>query len=134
VEKISWNNEIHSVGNRLMDEHHQQLFNLVNLFIDLYCEPDPQRKTYYDSLKKLSDYAQKHFRTEEWLLSEQNYPLLQEQEAEHSRFEDRVIRYTVQLDLNQLPELVQFLVEWLVHHILEEDMKYKPYLEGQAEE
>jgi hemerythrin len=68
-----------------------------------------------------------HFREEESLLKEAGYSELPTQEREHKAFLDQAVAFSKK-DLSDSrigSEIIMYLRSWLLHHILEEDMKYK---------
>jgi hemerythrin-like metal-binding protein len=73
------------------------------------------------------DYASSHFRAEEELLRQAGYSELPTQQREHKGFLDKAVEFSKQdlADPTICSQITSFLRAWLVHHILEEDMKYK---------
>ena len=133
MDAIVWNEAVHSVGHPLMDEHHQVLFDQVNRFVELYCQPDPSKIDYFNALVALSDFVNFHFSQEERMLAQIEYPNLDGQEAEHTKLVDKIVGYTTRLNLQDLPQLTEFLAHWLIQHILVEDMQYKAHVQRAAE-
>jgi len=130
--KFEWNPE-YSVGIKLLDYDHQELFATVDELRSAI-EEGTERKVFNPILNRLSKYAMEHFQREEHIMSEYGFPETAEHRHRHQEFTKLV--YSVRrLHINK-PEkvsynrLLKFLEHWLVHHILGEDMKYKSYLRG----
>ncbi len=83
------------------------------------------------TLNGLVNYTRTHFAYEEMLFRRFDY----EQQAEHLEVHQRMIgkvadfkqRYTSG-ERDIAPELLEFLKDWLYHHILEDDMAYSDHM------
>ena len=78
----------------------------------------------------MTDYALEHFRAEEYLLSEYGYEYKDLQVKQHEKFIETTKGFYSASDVgaNILSRaLLEYLSQWLVKHILEEDMKYKEF-------
>lgn len=132
METINWKNEF-SVGVKEMDEQHKKLLGMINRLIEeQHTLTDP--KTIADLLTKMTDYAQVHFRAEEFLMAEYGYEQKSVQEKQHQGFIDKTISFYSATDLgpNVLSvALLDYLGTWLVEHILQEDMKYTSFFQKQ---
>lgn len=129
MEQITWTEDF-SVGIPRLDEQHKQLVRMINRLIAA-----PGTKTKSESVSNLlndmTKYAQEHFRLEEDLMRERDYPHLDEQVAQHRAFRKKVADFcfATMLDAQSVPDIMlNYLRDWLVNHILECDMAYKPYL------
>ena len=133
MEIISWKNEF-SVGVKEMDEQHKKLIGMINRLIEeqkILTEP----KTIANLLTEMTDYAQVHFRAEEYLMAEYGYEHKTEQEQQHQEFIDKTIAFYSASDLgpNVLSTaLLDYLRIWLIEHILKEDMKYKEFFKSKG--
>ena len=77
-----------------------------------------------------------HFRDEEEAMAEITYPNLDEHKAIHGKLLNEVTTYKKRIDNNDeevVQEFYLFLRDWLLIHILEEDMKYKLVLATAAD-
>jgi hemerythrin len=130
---INWKDEF-SVGVEEMDNQHKKLFTMVNRLIEEQKQlTDP--KTIAELLTEMTDYAQEHFRAEEYLMAEYGFNRKVEQEKQHQAFIDKTISFYSASDIgpNILSNaLLDFLSEWLVDHILKEDMMYKDFFLGKG--
>ena len=82
-------------------------------------------------LARLTDYANDHFRAEEQLLEEYAYPDLADQKEEHKAYRLKIValcQVTISHEASVPAELLKFMNDWWVNHILETDMKYRPFL------
>ena len=127
--KIAWSPEL-SVGLFRLDEQHR---GLVDTFNNLLAAADARvdSEIVSDTLTKLTQYACEHFRDEELLLERAAYPGIEEQRKEHEQFRETIALCCVATSrgLGNVPrDLLAYLHDWLTHHLLEQDMKYKPFL------
>jgi len=133
MEAIVWDNSF-SVGVEAMDKQHQKLIEMVNRLLEEQKKvTDP--KTIAELLTKMTEYAEVHFRAEEYLMTKYGYEQLENQISQHNEFIDKTNIFLSATDIgaNILSQaLLQFLIDWLRHHILEEDMKYKDFLKEKA--
>jgi len=118
---IVWNDEF-SVGVPRMDAQHRRMIDLLNT-LHLSADADSAFK----AISGMFDYASLHFAAEEELLRQVGYSELHAQQREHQAFLSKASEFA-KADLHK-PELcaqiADFLRSWMLHHILEEDMKYK---------
>ncbi|EKV30465.1 hemerythrin-like protein [Caenispirillum salinarum AK4] len=79
-------------------------------------------------------YTDYHFQREERLLEEMAYPALDKQREEHAALRARVqdfrARHLAEPNPVLTVEIEDFLKTWMMSHILEEDMRYKPLFEA----
>jgi len=131
-ERFEWTKE-YSVGVRLLDYDHQELFDTVNE-LDSLVNNIADGESIEQIIDRLSRYATEHFQREEHVLSEYRFPDLSEHRKKHNDFA-RLI-FAVRHILANCPErlsqekLLMFLEKWLTRHIMSEDMKYRAYMKG----
>lgn len=130
MEHIEWNAN-YATGIPEIDAQHSYLFELTNRFIRGLASPTPQMSP-SDLLRELADYAQKHFAFEEQCMKESAYQHLEEHTKSHERLRQQIEQYAEELKRGTLraQELADFLRNWLVLHILREDMRYIPSVTG----
>ncbi len=126
---LEWSEE-YSVGNRLMDQQHQQILSLIN---DLHNHPAASIHSamFSDVLRRLGSYASTHLAAEEALLLQIEYPQLSEHKKLHAEYLERyedLLSALMRQEEDGAERLISFLIEWWVDHILAEDMKYRPYV------
>ncbi len=95
---LSWRID-YEVGVKQIDSEHQTLFNLINEFHDISARGDSSKKTPY-LLNALVAYAEEHFQHEEKLMSENDYPLLDQHSKQHSDLVDSIFTINERLESN----------------------------------
>jgi hemerythrin len=131
---VKWNDKF-SVGVAKFDEEHQRLFAMVN---DLFDGVNAGRGK--DVLASIAEgliaYARFHLANEERLLAHHGYPGLEGHKAQHRKLTRAVQRIQERLDAGATDamarEVVRFLNEWLVQHILGTDKAYSAFLNGKG--
>ena len=127
---LTWTEE-YSVGVKELDDHHRQLFSLLNNNLKSVIENNGKSKTIAADLKKLQEYAVTHFKTEENLFLKINYPDAKAHLREHEEFRKELRKLDTLADgtddLATL-KLLLFLSTWFTKHIMTVDKKYIPYL------
>ncbi|MDP7287788.1 MAG: bacteriohemerythrin [Phycisphaerae bacterium] len=133
MEQIVWTEEF-SVGVEKLDEQHKILIGMINKLIR-----DPQAatrsETVSDVLGEMTNYALEHFAFEENLMAEHGYPQSKGHVKEHRAFQETTSKFctATAVDVLGVPEmLLEHLSEWLVHHILEIDMAYRPFFQERS--
>ena len=82
-------------------------------------------------LKRMADYAQIHFKDEEALMAEYGYPELEGHRSAHQYFITKVADFNRGFNLDQdslTEEMLFFLKDWLLTHIMETDKRYSSFL------
>mgnify|MGYP003485624235 CR=1 FL=1 len=121
--------EEYVTGIESVDAEHRRLFEIADEAYVLSKEEFLVDK--YDQvchiLREIKDYALQHFEHEEAYMASINYEGLETQKKTHEMFVDKLNEINLDdLDDNQqqyLIELVDFLLMWLVNHILKMDKK-----------
>lgn len=128
---LTWSDKM-SVGVEALDADHRKLMNFVN---ELHAAVRGRAATADVGriLDELIGYTEYHFEVEERLQKLARFPDLEEHRQAHEALKTKVyaLRETFRRDpkaLNNM-KVFDFLSDWLVRHILGDDMKYKPYLE-----
>lgn len=115
----------------MIDADHKRLFDLLNRvrFLDLAGD-DPQAVA--EALGELLTYTQTHFRREERLMELGHYPGIAQHRKLHEAFTDRIAEIIANFQLNpqavRIRNIYEMLSNWLVDHVLGEDMRLKPYV------
>jgi hemerythrin len=125
--KITWDDRL-SVGIKKLDEQHKELIRAINALIEN--DGVDEDEAVGNALDRMSRYADYHFKTEEQLMRQHAYPDYAAQESEHTEFKAKIASFCLDAMARKkaLPDqLLNYLVNWLTHHILESDMKYKSY-------
>ena len=122
--EIKWSEQF-SVGVRVLDEQHKRIIEMINAI-----QGRSDAGTMFDIVMRMFNYVPDHFKTEENLMRKCGYSELDQQIRQHKEF---LVKATDFAGRNfdkpgACAQVASYLREWLVHHILEEDMKYKPFL------
>jgi hemerythrin len=86
-------------------------------------------------LDRLVQYTTVHFAHEERLMSLHHYSGMAAHVAEHRALTTQVLAFQKNFDSGQVSltiEVLNFLKDWLKHHIAESDQKYAPFLKEKA--
>lgn len=127
--KLIWKSDFES-GVKSLDDEHKDLFALANSLMDYFLEPDSFALEMHQ-FDLMTSHVMEHFKNEEALLSEVNYPELDAHKKLHKKLCDKLSKNREKFFNGELKalEIFAFLVdEVLVDHILKEDVKYFPYL------
>ena len=118
----------YSVGVRRFDDAHNRLVEILNAFSAACTDNRPMREQ-MDLLLDLVRYAHYHFRDEEDLMRKTGYPDLELHRATHDQLFERVLGFTHDYFFERVEQaqLLQFLMDFLLGHILAEDMRYKDH-------
>ena len=128
---IQWNEKF-SVGVKRWDDHHKVLIDLINLLHDVL--NTSLDFTAIDKIfNELVKYVKYHFASEEKFFDRYKYPGTHLHKKKHVEFVNFVGESYTSLKstgyLLAAIELFNFLREWLIEHILKEDMKYKSFFQ-----
>lgn len=116
----------YKVGVKEFDEQHKKLIELINKLYDAM-KQGHGKDVLKSILNDLFEYTKYHFETEEKYFSDYNYPDKNEHVKVHNELRNKVIDLKNKLDNGTTVisgELMKFLKEWLVNHIMDSDKKY----------
>jgi hemerythrin-like metal-binding protein len=127
MEIITWRDTF-SVQVPSIDEQHKKLVELINdLYNKFYEGIDNQ---YLETLfSELEKYAVYHFDYEERFMELYGFKGYKEHKQEHESFKKKIGDYKQSLDAGKtkdIIDLVTFLKDWLLKHIMGTDQKYAP--------
>ena len=119
-----------SINVDTIDQQHKILIEIIN---DLHeAMAAGQGKTVMDDvLLRLIDYTRMHFSTEEHLMVQYDYSERIAHETQHFELTSQVGQLYIKVKENKMSvtiETMEFLKNWLNHHILETDKKLGVYL------
>ncbi|ABX42264.1 bacteriohemerythrin [Lachnoclostridium phytofermentans] len=115
-------------GITMIDEEHQKLFELADQLYDLLNNDFIHDKFDYivEVINGLKEYAKKHFKDEEEYMMSINYKRLFSHKIEHQAFLEKMEGLDLEsIDEDQKQtclELLGFVSDWLVNHILGNDI------------
>ena len=122
---IEWNDK-YSLNISLIDEKHKKLFEIINKAI-IAEKQSEIAKDVLGILDEMTEYALKHFETEERYMKEFNFPEYQTHRNEHINFTNNTIDYKNRIvggDFQIINEILEYLKQWLVNHIQVTDRQY----------
>jgi hemerythrin len=123
--------EEYKIGVQQIDEQHEKLFNLADkayLLLKDQFSIDKYDKI-IEIIEELKDYTAFHFKFEEEYMRSINYKRIFSQMVEHHKFIEKLESINLRhLDDDQdkgLANILDFLNNWLVEHILKGDKLIK---------
>lgn len=129
MELFSWKPEF-SVSNPTIDSQHKGLIDNINKLFEAMRTGKAENEI-NGILKSLQKYTITHFRHEESLMKQKEYPELTVHQAEHVRFTEQINSLIAEVESGKKTvsiELLKFLKEWLLNHILKVDMRYSSHI------
>lgn len=121
---LTWNDQL-LVGLDSVDGQHQKLVELINKLDELVAVGGDS-ESMVATVGELADYTAYHFRHEEELMAAADFnpELFAKHSKEHRRFVDKIrgVQSEAEHDRSAISrDLLDFLVDWLCHHILKTD-------------
>lgn len=130
--KLTWQDNF-SVGVKELDRQHKRLLELINDLSDK--NPDHSINNCFAVLNELIKYAQLHFATEESLMATHGYNDLHSHQNDHEAFTERIFELNQKLTsqgADIFPDLIIFVTEWYISHVLGTDKNYKNHFEAKG--
>jgi hemerythrin len=122
---IEWE-ERYAVSDRVIDNQHKVLFNIINKLYRAVLS-SVEKEVIEEIIEELVDYSFVHFEHEEKLFDKFDYENTDEHIKEHEgfickikEFEDKITNKDSKLPL----EVLNYLKTWIINHILVSDKKY----------
>ncbi len=132
----NWSAE-YETGIKAIDNDHKALFEEINQLAVALMENASDEEV-VQAINCLENYVNEHFSREEIFMVQAGYPDTEEHIKNHRSLSRKVTLLrklhddeTVTIDPQKF---VEFLSNWLSHHILKVDMAYLPYLQGEAKD
>ena len=130
---VQWTSSM-DLGLDDIDSQHRMLVDYIN---DLHSAMSNHRSAseLLEILHKLRNYTSTHFRDEEKHFVHTDYPLVKDHLKIHREFEakvDEVERGIKEGTVTLSMDLLSFLKDWLVKHIMGMDTQYVPYVKKSA--
>lgn len=127
---IEWSDE-YSVGLEIFDAEHKKLIAIINELYEAVTAGIDKLALQRIS-DKLVEYTLMHFKHEEMYFDDWAYPGAAAHIASHTKLRQQVFDYRKQIlemDSKELGlDMLDFLRDWLNHHIMVEDRKYGTFL------
>lgn len=124
-----WKDE-YSVSIPEIDEQHKAITHMLNTLYEAFLKNDHDSRI-GGIVEGLASYARYHFATEERYFMMHRYADRFAHMAEHAKFIAQVEEFRNDYAAKKTAltyKVINFLRDWLVHHILVEDKKYVPCL------
>jgi hemerythrin-like metal-binding protein len=121
-----WTNE-YSVNIQQIDNQHKGLFEIINKLYNAFSQKKANEQL-NGIIDELIQYAVNHFATEEKYFKEFGYENTADHMQKHKEFFEKMKEFQANKDKKQLLvtyQLMSFLRNWLIDHILHEDVDYK---------
>jgi len=128
---LQWEDRF-SVGVDHFDRQHRVLVDLINELHDAMRAGKGQQEL-GGILEKLIQYTRVHFTNEEEWMVQYQYPAYPEHRASHENLTRQVLEFQRQYKdgtIGLSVQMIHFLKEWLVNHILGEDKAYSPFFQA----
>ena len=127
--------ESYAIGVKEIDAQHKHLFKLAE---DLHAAMNAGKATaaLQEVFTKLVAYTKTHFAAEERLMQKCGYSGFAAHKAKHDELTQKVVdlQQKFQAGTAMLSvETMQFLSQWLQHHIGGTDRQYVPFVAGRGE-
>lgn len=131
---MNWSDR-YSVGVAVFDDEHKKLIAIINELYDAVAvgvdKPGLQRIS-----DKLVEYTLSHFQHEEMYFDDWAYPDSAAHIACHAKLRQQVFDYRKEIlamDSKELAlDMLDFLRDWLSHHIMVDDRKYGRFLRNKG--
>ncbi len=128
---LKWD-QSYSVGQPELDAQHRRWIEIINELHDAMTQEGKEEMSTVtvNSLKAMLAYARNHFLAEERYMRQIDFPETIPHIKSHNECYGKVLTHLQNAEDGghlPAPSLLKFLKEWLVQHILNEDMKYRHF-------
>ena len=125
---IVWDNN-YSVGFELFDKQHQKLVEMINDLYAAFLSGEAHKKA-PTIINKMINYTDYHFKSEEKYFDMYNFPFSEEHKEIHKSFVNKVRELKHGIENGKVTvsyDIMNFLRQWLIEHIMGEDQKYTEF-------
>ncbi|MEW5774037.1 MAG: bacteriohemerythrin [Thermodesulfobacteriota bacterium] len=129
MQRAVWDGSL-AVNIDSVDEQHKRLVAMINEAQDFVRQDKPGTDLVY-LIKKLFQYAEEHFATEEKYMADSAYPDAPAHKAEHVAFRRHAETFNLDLVLRTphlANDILRYLWDWLRLHIAATDKKMGDFL------
>jgi len=122
---IKWEQK-YSVDVGMFNDQHKKLIDIINDLFDSMKIGKSNEKL-GEIFTSLIDYTKYHFKDEEDMMKKYFYPDYLTHKKEHDVLTEKVLEYKAKFDNKEILisiELLNFIKEWLMNHIMQTDKKY----------
>jgi hemerythrin-like metal-binding protein len=126
---LKWK-DAYTMGEIEIDKQHKGLFKLSNDIYYLVEAGVDDNERFRELFMILTDYTIDHFIYEEMYIQEEGFPGLEEHIQQHLEFSNKLREICIGIDKEtHIEDIGNFVTTWLVDHVINEDMKYKKFVE-----
>lgn len=135
VSRFIWK-DIYAIGVNQMDDEHKILIQKINKLAETLEGKDSKiggHQKLIDAFSDMAKYTAEHFEREQVYQASINYPDLEPHKKIHKNLLATVAKYGEAVKANTVDpaELMNFINDWLLKHILGVDMKYARHSRGE---
>lgn len=135
--EVVWDKSM-EIGVKEIDDQHKELFVHSNTLLNAIKERKDQNEI-EEVISFLNEYVEKHFKDEEEIMEEHNYPFLDFQKEQHENFVEHF--KGIQNELKELKKSRSYLifrirllvVDWIVNHTYKQDRHFGRFLKHREE-
>jgi hemerythrin len=125
---LKWS-EAYSVGDALLDQDHRRLMEAINALTSAVDAGALDEGGIRARIRALVQSQEEHDGREEAILAALRFPGLTEHRHTHESLEGRLRTFAREpLDGAARDDLLDFLKDWFIQHVLVQDMHYKTYM------
>ncbi len=120
------------LGIESIDSQHRWLVDATNRLHDQLSSDQPDSAVVGEVLEGLVDYTMNHFILEEDLFNRLGYEETPAHKQEHDAFTNKAMNLLLNFEGGEpvTHEVMEFLKDWLQHHIMKVDRAYVPFLKA----
>ena len=127
---ITWKQD-YSVGVKEIDLQHQRFVDLMNQTYDTLYKDESKEKI-INLVEEIFSHGALHFHTEEGYFDKFNYPNTDEHKRAHLNLLNQTTSFKTRIGSESdykkaVSDLIDFLENWLVEHMLTHDKKYTKF-------
>ena len=125
---IIWDN-LYSVGIDLFDNQHKELIEMINKLYAAFLSGEAHKEA-PQIINEMIKYTDYHFKSEEKYFEKYNYPETENHKAVHKSFVEKAVELKNGLENGKVTvsyDIMNFLRQWLIDHIMGEDKKYTDF-------
>ncbi|VAV84692.1 hypothetical protein MNBD_DELTA01-119 [hydrothermal vent metagenome] len=134
MELIKWSEERYMLGISEVDSQHRRLIDVVNGLQEALREGQA-KEVVCNFLSVMEEYSRSHFSYEEELMLTWGYPDYSAKKRLHESFIRQLETLSREYRLGNMTvsmNTLNFLKDWLDHHIVDENKEYSPYMHGKG--
>ncbi len=131
---MEWNDS-YSVGVKKFDEEHKKLIEMISELHDAMLKGQG-RVAVGAIINGLIEYTEKHFSSEEDLFDKLGYSETESHKSAHKKFVNEVSDFKSKFEKGEMflsLEVMKFLKDWLLTHILKVDKNYRSFFNSKGE-